>query len=334
MKPLTTLRRAGKPIWLTMTAVLLLLVVTVAAAGPYALFTVLIIGSMWALVAAGLALIFGVMNVPNFAQGEFFMVGTLVAYFAYGDIGPASGVGAVARVAVVLVVGLAAGFILGVLLDLGIFAKMRSRNQDDWIMNTFVVTIGISVILVNGSQMIFGAWTRGIPGYFGGAAFQIVGVGVSRDRVMAVIVGVVTLVALWWMLKHSPFGQTLRAVAQDEVAARMMGVNVSVVHSLTFGIGAALAALAGATLLFLYPFSPFVGVQPLYIAWTVVILAGLGNVGGAFIAGFIVALFQTSISYFIGSQWNDVLTFGLIVCLLLIRPSGLFSKGVKGVWEV
>jgi len=220
------------------------------------------------------------------------------------------------------------------LLDLGIFAKMRSKNQDDWIMNTFVVTIGISVILVNGSQMIFGAQTRGIPGYFEGAAFQIVGVGVSRDRVMAVIVGVVTLAALWWMLKHSPFGQTLRAVAQDEVAARMMGVNVSVVHSLTFGIGAALAALAGATLLFLYPFSPFVGVQPLYIAWTVVILAGLGNVGGAFIAGFIVALFQTSISYFIGAQWNDVLTFGLIVCLLLIRPSGLFSKGVKGVWEV
>jgi branched-chain amino acid transport system permease protein len=112
-----------------------------------------------------------------------------------------------------------------------------------------------------------------------------------------------------------------------------MGIDIGKIHTVTFAISSALAALAGAALLFMFPSFPYVGVQPLYIAWTVVILVGLGNVGGAIVGGFIVAFLQTATSYFVGSAWQDVVPFLIIVAILTLRPSGIFGRQVRGIWE-
>jgi len=128
-------------------------------------------------------------------------------------------------------------------------------------------------------------------------------------------------------------GRAMRAVSQDETGAQMAGIDLNRIFVLTMGLSCALAALAGAALLFMYPSFPDVGIQPLYLAWYVVILAGLGNVQGAIIGAFIVALLQTLAVYYVGLGWVDVLPTAFIILILLFKPSGLFGSEVKGVWE-
>lgn len=311
--------------------VLALAIFGVVRGGTFILVDSLVTGAIWALVAAGLALTFGVMGVPNFAQGEFFMVGTLSGYLVYTALAGVQGRPYVPVVTILMAI--VVGFVLGGLVDLAVFSQMRRRIREGWVMNTFVVTVGISVIMINAHQLIWGTDYKGIVAYFNGPPVKVLGVYVALDRVFAISVAAVAITALWWLLSYSRIGRAIRAVSQDEPGALMVGINVGRMRTLTFAISSGLAALAGATLLFQFPSFPFVGVKPLYVAWTVVILAGLGNVGGAVVAGFIIALLEANTGFFIGSAWEDVVPFALIVLILAVRPTGLFGRAVRSVWE-
>ncbi|TMD04023.1 MAG: branched-chain amino acid ABC transporter permease [Chloroflexi bacterium] len=311
--------------------VLALAIFGVVRGGTFILVDSLVTGAIWALVAAGLALTFGVMGVPNFAQGEFFMVGTLSGYLVYTALSGVQGRPYVPFVTILM--ALVVGFVLGALVDLAVFSQMRRRIREGWVMNTFVVTVGISVVMINAHQLIWGTDYKGIVAYFDGPPIHVLGVSVALDRVFAISVAAVSIAGLWWLLSYSRIGRAIRAVSQDEPGALMVGINVGRMRTLTFAISSGLAALAGATLLFQFPSFPFVGVKPLYVAWTVVILAGLGNVGGAVVAGFIIALLEANTGFFIGSAWEDVVPFALIVLILAVRPTGLFGRAVRSVWE-
>ncbi len=311
--------------------VLALAIFGVVRGGTFILVDSLVTGAIWALVAAGLALTFGVMGIPNFAQGEFFMVGTLSGYLVYTALHGTQGQAWVPFVTILL--AMIVGFLIGAVVDLAIFSQMRRRTREGWVINTFVVTVGISVIMINAHQLIWGTDYKGIVAYFNGPPIHLLGVSIALDRVFAISVAAVAIMALWLLLSYSRVGRAIRAVSQDEPGAFMVGINVGRMRTLTFAISSALAALAGATLLFQFPSFPFVGVKPLYVAWTVVILAGLGNVGGAVVAGFIIALLAATTGFFIGSAWDDVVPFALIVLILAIRPTGLFGRAVRSVWE-
>ena len=311
--------------------VLALAIFGVVRGGTFILVDSLVTGAIWALVAAGLALTFGVMGVPNFAQGEFFMVGTLSGYLVYTTLSGVQGRPYVPFVTILM--ALVVGFVLGALVDLAVFSQMRRRIREGWVMNTFVVTVGISVVMINAHQLIWGTDYKGIVAYFNGPPIHVLGVSIALDRVFAISVAAVSIAGLWWLLSYSRIGRAIRAVSQDEPGALMVGINVGRMRTLTFAISSGLAALAGATLLFQFPSFPFVGVKPLYVAWTVVILAGLGNVGGAVVAGFIIALLEANTGFFIGSAWEDVVPFALIVLILAVRPTGLFGRAVRSVWE-
>ncbi len=324
--------------WLVIGIVALVLVWS-AIFKPSILVDTLITGGMWALMAGGLALVFGVMNLPNFAHGEFFMIGSLVAVTVFGPIqtairdnpdntvlkvfGPFPGILA----AVVI------GFLIGVFLEVVLFRALRRRASEQWVMNVFLLTAGISVILVNGNRLLFGNDFRGIRAYWDVPPMEILGVGVSVDRGMVFVIAMVTIAMFAVFLQRTRTGRAMRAVAQDETGAQMAGIDLNSIFVLTMGVSCALAALAGAVLLFMYPSFPDVGVQPLYLAWYVVILAGLGNVQGAIIGAFIVALLQTLTVYYVGIGWVDVLPTAFIILILLFKPSGLFGSEVKGVWE-
>ena len=174
---------------------------------------------------------------------------------------------------------------------------------------------------------------RGITRYWDVPPLQFLGVSVSVDRVLVFVIALVTIALFSVFLRSTRMGRAMRAVAQDEAGAQMVGIDLNRVFMLTLGLSSGLASLAGASLLFLYPSFPSVGVQPLYLAWYVVILAGLGNVPGAVVGAFIVALLQTLTTYFIGVGWVDVLPTAFIIFILLFKPSGLFGSEVKGVWE-
>lgn len=311
------------------------LVAATSMRGSFIVVDTIVTGSTWALIAVGLALVFGVMNILNFAQGSFFMVGTLASYLAYTEIGASAGLGVVSELRPLLAIGFALviGFALGVLIDVAVFRTLRRRGDERWMMHTFVITIGISIVLVSLHQLIWGPNTKGIQRYWDGSPISFAGATINWDQLTTVVISLVAITALALVLKLTNVGRAIRAVAQDERGAAMSGIDISRIHTLTFGISTALAAVAGAALLFIYPSSPAVGEQPLAIAFTVVILAGLGNVVGAIAACFVVALLQTVSDSVLGATWESVVTFGLIVAILVVRPQGLFGRQVRGVWE-
>jgi branched-chain amino acid transport system permease protein len=329
--------------YLTFTGVvvgtLVLVLIVAAFLRPSILVDTLVTGGMWALMAGGLALVFGVMNIPNFAHGEFFMIGSLVAFTIFSPIQDAFldnpqlvGLKVIGPLPGMLAATLI-GFASGVLLEALLFRPLRRRSADQWVMNTFLLTAGVSVVLINTDRLIFGSDFRGISRYWDVKPIQILGVPVSVDRAAVFIIAMVVIAIFALFLQRTRTGRAMRAVSQDETGAQMAGISLNRIFLLTMGLSCALASLAGAALLFMYPSFPDVGIQPLYLAWYVVILAGLGNVQGAIVGAFIVALLQNLAVTFVGLGWVDVLPTAFIILILLFKPSGLFGSEVKGVWE-
>lgn len=323
---------------LTILASLAVAVVVTIFAGPFTLVNAIVTGGMWALMAVGLSLVFGVMNIVQFAHGEFFMVGTLVAYFVFTPLSdylkdnPAPLLTAVAPF-LGIIAALVVGGLLGLVMELLVFSQLRKRSREQWVMNSFLLTVGISVILINSVQLIWGTNFKGITHYWDVEPLEIVGVTVSVDRMVVFALAALTIALFWYFLRQTRTGRAIRAVSMDEAGALMVGINLNRIQLLTLALSSALAAMAGASLLFMFPSYPTVGLKPLYIAWYVVILVGLGNIAGAIVGGFIVALLQTLTSYFIGVGWEDVVPTAVVMLILLIKPSGLFGSEVKGIHE-
>ncbi|MEA3352132.1 MAG: branched-chain amino acid ABC transporter permease [Chloroflexota bacterium] len=321
------------------TAFSLILLIAIGIKGGSAqIINTIVSGGMWALLAVGLALVFGVMNVPHFAHGESFMVGAYISYFVYTPLiealgeNPSTFLKNIAPFAGVLAAGVA-GAILGVIIERLVFAPLRHRTKSGWIMNAFLLTVGLSFVMTNGTVLVLGTNFRGIPKYWDIEPVEILGARMSFDRLVAFFIAVVTIGVLWWFLRKTRTGRAIRAVSQDETGAQLVGINLNFIQTLTFSLATAMAAIAGATLLFMFQAYPTVGVKPLYFAWYVVMLAGLGNVVGAIAGGFIVALLQTSTQLFFTITWETVIPTAVMVLVLLIAPSGLFGSEVKSIQE-
>ncbi|RLC67641.1 MAG: hypothetical protein DRI48_01765 [Chloroflexi bacterium] len=319
--------------------------------GPSQIINSVVTGGMWALLAVGLALVFGVMNVPHFAHGESFMVGAYVAYFVFSPIhrslkdNPNAFLSAVAPFLAILAAG-GAGLLLGVILERFLFYPLRLRTKSGWVMNAFLLTVGISFIMTNGATLTLGPDFRGIPRYWDVPPLQLGNVRIAVDRIIAFFIAIVSIAALWFFLRRTRTGTAIRAVSQDELGAQMMGINLNFIYPLTFALATAMAALSGASLLFMFQAYPTVGLKPLYFAWYVVMLAGLGNVVGAIVGGFIVAVLQSATQLFTftvtvlgeefqigGIAWEDVIPTFVMIIVLLVVPSGIFGSEVKGVQE-
>ena len=322
-------------------AIIITIVIAIAVGidgGLSQVFNAIVTGGMWALLAVGLAIILGVMNVPNFAHGESFMVGAYVAYFVFTPInnhlanhpnkflmviGPFIGFFA----------SLVAGFILGALIERLVFHPLRKRTRARWVMNAFLLTVGVSFILSYGTNLVLGPNFRGIPRYWDVKPVVIFGAHITVDRIVAFFVAMISIAIFWYFLKKTKTGRSIRAVSQDETGAELVGINIDFIHTLTFGLATALAALAGAALLFMFQAYPTVGLKPLYFAWYVVMLVGFGNVPGAIVGGFIVAFLQTATQQFTGIAWEDVIPTLVMMFILIVAPSGIFGSEVKGIQE-
>ena len=306
--------------------------------GPFILVNTIVTGGMLALVAMGLALVFGVMNIPMFAHGEYFMIGTLVAYFVFTPINkyitqnPGS---VLTTVGPLVTIGCAmlAGAIMGILTEKLVFSNLRKRSRENWVMNSFLLTVGLSIVLINAHQLIFTANFKGIVRYWSGMPLSFLGVFISRDRIMAFVISALVFASFWLFLTFSRIGRAIRAVSQDETGALIMGIDINGILILTMSLSCALAALAGGSLLFMYPSYPGVGLEPLYMAWFVVILAGLGNVLGAVIGAFIVALLKMLTIEYVGTGFDFVIPSALIMVVLIFKPSGIFGSEVRGILD-
>lgn len=282
-------------------------------------------GGLYVLMAVGLSLVFGVMNIPNFAHGEFYMLGAYLAFFANTLFG--------LDPILCILIAAAGGFLAGGLVERSIFYPLRKRSREQWVMNTFLVTVGISVALQNSVQAGWGVKFRGINSYWSGKVEFLSGMSISVDRVVGFLIAMLVIAVFWVFLNRTTTGRSIRAVANDETGSLLVGIDLHRVFTLTFALSSMLAAVAGATLLSINPAYPTMGLLPLYKSWFVVILVGLGNVGASIAGGLIVGMLETISYYTLGAGWQDVVSLSVIILILLLKPAGLFGTAVKGVWE-
>ena len=277
-------------------------------------------GGMYMLIALGLALVYGVMGIPNFAHGEYYLFGAYATYFLVAKLGISPILG--------ILGGAVFGFIMGCIIEKLTFSPLRKRNTGDWVMNAFMIGAGIQLIIQNGVQYLFTANYYGVQQLFPGGV-KIGGITVSYDRFVAFAIAIIALAAFWTFLKKTKTGISILAVADDEVGAMLMGVNIKRIYTLTYGLSAMLAALAGGALISMTPAYPLMGTAPNLSAWFTVILVGVGNLSAVAVGGLMVGIIEVLAVYFFGAQWQNVVSLGIIILILIFKPNGLFGRKSK-----
>jgi len=277
----------------------------------------LVLGATYALLGIGLTLIFGLMNLVNFAHGELY---TLGAYTTFAALALA-GSGFVVAVAAALVVGAVAG----ALIERVLLAPLRDESID----TTMLVMIGLWIALQNAELLGWGGVARSIPHPFPTAPLVLGPVGIAPLRVFVVLTALALIVLSWLLIQKTRLGTAMRATFQDRDTAALMGVRIGRIHTATFAFGSALAAAAGALLGPIFLAYPSMGDLASLKAFSVVILGGLGNLAGATLGGLVLGIAEELGAGYVSSGYRDAVGFVIIILVLLFRPSGLFARSER-----
>jgi branched-chain amino acid transport system permease protein len=285
----------------------------------------LLIGGIYALISVGLALIFGIMRVVNFAQGEFMMLGMYFVFYMF----TAWGIFAVFGVVLgPILAALAAGPVLFALgwfihrLIIGRVSGSRRGGHDAQLL----VTLGISLILQNLGLIVFGATPVAVLTPLSSQALAVGPILINEARAVACVLAIVLTILLTLFLNRTRQGKQLRAAADSPEAATYVGIDVSRAHALAFSIGIALTAIAGGLVATYYPLQPYVGQDFVIIMFVAVVLGGLGSISGAFWGGLILGLVQQLANLVIDPQLQNVVIFVLFLLVLYVRPQGLLGR--------
>jgi branched-chain amino acid transport system permease protein len=266
---------------------------------------------VYVLVALGLTLIFSILEIINFAHGEFYMLGGYVTYYAYALFG----LNYFATLGLaILTVGLA-----GVVAERLIFRDLRGKA-----LNAFIVSLGLLWVMQAGAQLSFGVLDKPVPSAFSGIV-RVLGLIISVERLVVTLCAVVLIVGLYLFLRLSRPGRAMRAVAQDADAAALQGVNIEAVSALGFGVGCALAGGAGGLLAPVFAVSPAMGALPVVKAFIIIIVGGMGSLPGAVLGGLLLGGVEGLGSLFMGSAAVNILGFLMVIVVLLVRPRGLLG---------
>ena len=280
----------------------------------------LLLGGIYALISIGLTLIFGVVRVINFAHGEFLMLSMYITYFSYTFLGM--------NPYLSLVVGVPLMFFTGMAIDQLIIRPLRDAPA---YMQVFA-TVGLSIVLLNLALFLFTGDYQSIHMAFAEKTFHLGSLSLSYARLIIFFAAILVSVGLFLLLRYTNIGKQIRAIAQDRMAAKLMGINLNRIYMLTFGIGTALVAIAGGLILPVYYVFPSVGVYFVLTAFVVVVLGGMGNMVGALLGGFIIGITDSLSGYYIDPSLKEVVSFIIFLIVLLIRPSGLM--GIVGSEEM
>lgn len=273
------------------------------------------LGSVYSLVALGLTLVYGVLKVPNFAHGALYMAGAYVSYVMLTSFG-ASYIVAMAVSVVVLAV-------LGGSMEWLVFRRLEGKTP----VHSMIAALGLLFFMEGTADVIWGPTFRQVPTPFDGVV-TLLGVNITEQRILVIVAAVVTMVGLYLLLKRTLVGMSIEAMAQDREGALLVGIDTRRVALLTFAISGALAAVAGSLIAPLLLVFPNMGELIILKAFVIVILGGMGSVPGAILGGYLLALAETMAGNYVSFAFSELIAFGLLVLVLVIRPTGLFQKGV------
>ncbi|PUA36413.1 branched-chain amino acid ABC transporter permease [Paenibacillus elgii] len=276
------------------------------------------LGSIYALIALGYTMVYGIIKLINFAHGDVFMIGAFVGFYAikgWGmDIVPA------------LLLSMVVCAILGVVIEKVAYKRLRNATR----IAALITAIGVSLLIEYGTLYLRGAQPEAYPNAFPNPFFTIFGASISSQSLYILLISIVLMVILQWVVYRTRIGKAMRAVSYDAEAARLMGVHVDRTISATFAIGSALAGAAGVIFGMYYTkIEPLMGVVPGLKAFVAAVLGGIGIIPGAVIGGLVLGTVETFVSALGYSPWRDAAAFIILILILIFRPSGVLGKNMR-----
>ncbi|WP_226575346.1 branched-chain amino acid ABC transporter permease [Acuticoccus sediminis] len=274
----------------------------------------LVLGGLYACIAVGFSLVWGVLNVINILHGSFVVLGSYVAYFAYVHLGLHPFLSVFLSGALL--------FALGYAVQAGLINKVIRAP----VLTTLVLTFGLELILNNGVLLAFSADYRTVQLSNPMGSVVVGGIVLPLERVTATLLALALTGLLYLMLVKSRVGRAIVAVRMDPEAAALMGVKVKKIYAITFGVGALMAGAAGSLLSVVFPISPLNSTEFLGIAFVVCVLGGLGSIAGAMVGGIALGVIESFGALFIGPEHGLTIAFVLLILLLIVRPTGIIGR--------
>ena len=275
-------------------------------------------GSIYALIALGYTMVYGIIKLINFAHGDIYMVGAYIGFFATTVLG-------VSFVPALLIAMVGAG-LAGMLIEYLAYRPLRFAPK----ISVLITAIGVSLLLEYGGMLVVSPQPRTFPAVFPTETYNLAGIIINNQQVVILVVSLLLMVLLTYVVQYTKIGKAMRAVSFDTEAAQLMGIDSGRIISFTFGIGSALAAAAGVLVGVYYnSIDPLMGIMPGLKAFVAAVLGGIGILPGAMLGGLILGVVEALVSGFISSTFRDAAAFAILILILLFKPSGLLGKNTR-----
>ncbi|MCR4634219.1 MAG: branched-chain amino acid ABC transporter permease [Erysipelotrichaceae bacterium] len=277
----------------------------------------LALGSVYAIIALGYTMVYGIAKMLNFAHGDIIMVGGYAAFFAFNKFGLSPAVSILASILVCTA--------LGVIIERLAYKPLRQASS----LSVLITAIGVSYFLQNGAQLLFGSDTKIFPAMLMEGSLKLFDgrLMISYLTLLTIFTCVIIMTALTLFINKTKIGKAMRACAEDKGAAQLMGINIDTTISITFAIGSGLAAIAAILLCSTYPsLSPTLGSMPGIKAFTAAVFGGIGSIPGALLGGLLLGIIENLTKAYLSTQLSDAIVFTVLIIVLLIKPTGLLGK--------
>ena len=305
-----------------------------------ALMAGLLAGAIYGLMCVGLGLIFGVMRVINFAQGDFMMLGMYAGYYLFLSAGIQTTFGSVIGPYVAILLSGPLLFLFGFWIHKLLISRVTGRRtaqlDGEGHFAQLILTLGVALVLQNGGLIVFGSVLASIRTPLSSSAWEVgplwndlISVFINKARGIAAIISIAAMVGLTALITRTRLGKALRAAADNPVAATYMGIDIDKSHRLAFGLGAAVTAVAGGLLATNYPFHPYIGIDYVIVMYAGVVLGGMGSITGAFWGGMTIGLVQQLSTLVLPTQLQNAAIFVVFLLIIFFRPQGFFGRMVE-----
>ena len=283
------------------------------------------LGSVYALIALGYTMVYGILRLINFAHGDIYMLGAFFAYFGARFLNAGHDPNPVKAVAV-LVAAMAGCGLTGLVIERGAYKPVRKSSR----LAALITAIGVSLLLENGGILLFGADPKFFPQIVPPANLALgAGVTISIHQVIILVVSTVLMFSLRFIVLYTRVGKAMRAVSHSHMAAALMGISVDRIITFTFVLGSMLAAAAGVLVALQNPkIEPLMGIMPGLKAFVAAVLGGIGNIPGAVLGGLVMGIAEVLVVGYLSPTWRDAIAFVLLIVILLARPAGILGKHV------
>ena len=278
----------------------------------------LILGSVYALLALGYTMVYGIIKLINFAHGDIYMIGAFMGYYLINTLH--------LNFLVALILSMVGTAILGVVIEFLAYRPLRNSTR----IAALITAIGVSFLLEYGMVFFVGANTRSFPQVIKTVRYTLGPISISNIQLMILGISILLMVGLQFIVQKTKMGKAMRAVSVDSDAAQLMGINVNRTISFTFALGSALAGAAGVLIALYYnSLEPLMGMTPGIKSFVAAVLGGIGIIPGAALGGFVIGLLETFATAVELSDFRDAIVYAILIIILLVRPAGILGKNVK-----